>query len=269
MPTKVRLREGNTPNDFVQIRRALISVSDKSGLDELVPVLGRFGVEIISTGATASAVRQTGAEVREVSDLTGHPEIMDGRVKTLHPGVHGGLLADPGDSTHVRAMAEHGIESLQLLIVNLYPFESTVADGADPEFCIENIDIGGPAMIRAAAKNHAHVCAIADIDDYRKLIEEMELNGGGTRLAFRREMAEVAFSRTASYDAAVADWMASHTGVTTTRRTRDRNRAFRANTPLRGKPAPGSDPLFGRLGTTRAGFRQTAPGQGAFVQQLL
>ncbi len=220
MPTKMRSRTRNTPNDVVPIRRALISVSDKSGLDDLVPVLNRFGVEIVSTGATASAIRQTGAEAREVSDLTGQPEIMDGRVKTLHPGVHGGLLADPGNSTHVKAMAEHGIESVQLLIVNLYPFESTVAGGADPEFCIENIDIGGPAMIRAAAKNHAHVCAIADVADYRKLIDEMELTGGGTRLAFRREMAEIAFSGTASYDAAVADWMALRTGVTTPRRRR-------------------------------------------------
>ncbi len=220
MPTRTRSRERNTPNDVVRIRRALISVSDKSGLDDLVQVLDRFGIEIISTGATASAIRRTGAEVREVSDLTGHPEIMDGRVKTLHPVVHGGLLADPGDSTHVQAMADHGIESVQLLIVNLYPFESTVAGGSDPESCIENIDIGGPAMIRAAAKNHAHVCAIADVADYRKLIDEMELTGGGTRLAFRRELAEIAFSRTASYDAAVANWMSSQTGVTTPRRTR-------------------------------------------------
>ena len=220
MPTKVRSRGGNTPNDVVRIRRALISVSDKSGLDDLVPVLGRFGIEIVSTGATASAIRQTGAEVREVSDLTGHPEIMDGRVKTLHPGVHGGLLADPGDSTHVQEMAEHGIESVQLLIVNLYPFECTVVSGSSPESCIENIDIGGPAMIRAAAKNHAHVCAITEIADYRKLIEEMELTGGGTRRAFRREMAEIAFSRTASYDAAVADWMAAQTGATAPRRMR-------------------------------------------------
>ena len=220
MPTRTGSREENRPNDVVRIRRALISVSDKSGLDDLVPVLDRFGVEIVSTGATASAIRRTGAEVREVSDLTGHPEIMDGRVKTLHPGVHGGLLADPGDSTHVQAMADHGIESVQLLIVNLYPFESAVAGGSDPESCIENIDIGGPAMIRAAAKNHAHVCAIADIADYRTLIDEMELTGGGTRLSFRRELAEIAFSRTASYDAAVADWMASQTGVTTPRRAR-------------------------------------------------
>ena len=166
MLTKVKSPEGNTPKDVVRIRRALISVSDKSGLDDLVPVLCRFGVEIVSTGATASAIRQSGVAVRDVSDLTGHPEIMDGRVKTLHPRIHGGLLADPGDSTHAQAMTEHGFEAMQLLVVNLYPFEATIAGGSDPDTCIENIDIGGPAMIRAAAKNHAHVCAIADVDDY-------------------------------------------------------------------------------------------------------
>ncbi len=220
MLTRVKSTDGGTPNDVVRIRRALISVSDKSGLGDLVPVLRRFGVEIVSTGATASEVRRLGADVRDVSDLTGHPEIMDGRVKTLHPRIHGGLLADPGDRTHAQAMAEHGIEAMQLLVVNLYPFESTIADGSDPGTCIENIDVGGPAMIRAAAKNHAHVCAVADVDDYGRLVEEMELTDGGTRLAFRREMAEIAFSKTASYDSAVAGWMAAQAGGTRPRRRR-------------------------------------------------
>ena len=208
MATKAASQGRNTEGDLVRVRRALISVSDKSGLEQLVAALRQHDVEIISTGATASTIEATGAEVRAVSDVTGHPEILDGRVKTLHPRIHGGLLADTGKDSHLREMADHGIEPVQLLIVNLYPFENTITSGSNPEDCIENIDIGGPAMIRAAAKNHANVCTVTDREDYDRLIEELEATGGGTSMAFRRQMAEVAFARTAAYDSVIADWMA-------------------------------------------------------------
>ena len=190
------------------IRRALISVSDKTGLVDLARGLAERGVELLSTGGTSGLLRGAGLEVRDIADLTGFPEMMDGRVKTLHPRVHGGLLALRDNAGHLAAMAEHAIEPIDLLVVNLYPFEATVAKGADYDTCIENIDIGGPAMIRAAAKNHAHVAVLVDPEDYANLLGDMDQHGGRTCPKFRKKLAQRAFARTAAYDAAVSTWMA-------------------------------------------------------------
>lgn len=194
--------------NLVPIGRALISVSDKTGLIELTRALAGFGVELISTGGTSNMLRAAGLKVRDVADVTGFPEMMDGRVKTLHPNIHGALLALRDDDEHLLAMAAHGIEPIDLLIVNLYPFEETVAKGADHATCIENIDIGGPAMIRAASKNHKFVTVITDPADYAALIDQLKAQNGATSLAFRQKMALTAYSKTAAYDAAVSSWLA-------------------------------------------------------------
>jgi len=188
-----------------RIARALISVSDKHGVVELAARLAAARVEILSTGGTASALKAAGIRVKDVADHTGFPEMMDGRLKTLHPKVHGGLLAIRGDAAHEAAAKAHDIAPIDLLVVNLYPFEATVAKGASLEDCIENIDIGGPAMIRAAAKNHAGVTVVVDPDDYERLLGEMSANGGATTLAFRRKLAAKAFARTAAYDGAISN----------------------------------------------------------------
>ncbi|AKH43210.1 phosphoribosylaminoimidazolecarboxamide formyltransferase/IMP cyclohydrolase [Altererythrobacter atlanticus] len=192
----------------VTIRRALLSVSDKSGVVELASRLAKGGVELVSTGGTARALRDAGLDVRDVSDLTGFPEMMDGRVKTLHPMVHGGLLAIRDDADHAAAMEAHDIGPIDLLVCNLYPFEETVARGAGREEIIENIDIGGPSMIRSASKNHAYVTIVTEPSDYAALLDEMAENDGATTRAFRIRMAAKAFARTASYDAAIANWFA-------------------------------------------------------------
>lgn len=194
--------------NLVPIGRALISVSDKSGLLDLAHALHAQGVELISTGGTSGMLRTAGLPVRDVSDVTGYPEMMDGRVKTLHPAVHGGLLALRDDDEHLVAMAAHCIEPIDLLIVNLYPFEETVANGADHATCIENIDIGGPAMIRAASKNHRFVAVVTDPADYAGLLDQMKAHDGATTLAFRQKLALTAYSRTAAYDTAVSTWLA-------------------------------------------------------------
>jgi phosphoribosylaminoimidazolecarboxamide formyltransferase/IMP cyclohydrolase len=191
-----------------RITRALISVSDKSGLVEFARGLAANGVELVSTGGTAKALKDAGLTVRDVSELTGFPEMMDGRVKTLHPKVHGGLLAIRDNKEHAAAMAAHGIAPIDLLVVNLYPFEATVAKGAGFDECIENIDIGGPAMIRAAAKNHADVAVVVEPDDYSALLLELGQHGGATTLAMRKRLAAKAYARTASYDAAISNWFA-------------------------------------------------------------
>ena len=188
------------------IRRALLSVSDKSGLAELGRALAGHGVELVSTGGTAKALREAGLAVKDVSDLTGFPEMMDGRVKTLHPMVHGGLLAVRDDPEHAAAMAEHGIGAIDLVVVNLYPFEATVARGAGRDEVIENIDIGGPSMVRSAAKNHAFVTIVTDPADYAALLGEMAERGGATSLAFRKAMAAKAFCATAAYDTMISQW---------------------------------------------------------------
>lgn len=190
------------------IRRALLSVSDKTGLADLGRALAERGVELVSTGGTAGALRDAGLAVKDVSDLTGFPEMMDGRVKTLHPTVHGGLLALRDNPEHVAAMEAHGIGAIDLVVVNLYPFEATVAKGAAREEIIENIDIGGPSMVRSAAKNHGFVTILTDPADYPALLAELDANAGATSLAFRIRMAGKAYARTASYDAAIANWFA-------------------------------------------------------------
>jgi phosphoribosylaminoimidazolecarboxamide formyltransferase / IMP cyclohydrolase len=194
------------------IRRALLSVSDKSGLTGLARSLAERGIELLSTGGSAQALRQAGLHVTDVSDHTGFPEIMDGRVKTLHPKIHGGLLARRDLPEHVAAQKTHGIADIDLLVVNLYPFEATVAKGANRDTVIENIDIGGPAMIRAAAKNHDFVTVIVDPADYEDLEKELATHNGAACLDFRRRMARKAYARTASYDAAIAAWMAGDLG---------------------------------------------------------
>ncbi|MDG1281947.1 MAG: bifunctional phosphoribosylaminoimidazolecarboxamide formyltransferase/IMP cyclohydrolase [Pseudorhodobacter sp.] len=205
-------------SDLVPVKRALLSVSDKTGLVDLAKALAGMGVDLVSTGGTAAALRDAGLAVRDVSDLTGFPEMMDGRVKTLHPMVHGGLLALRDDAKHQDAMATHGIEAIDLLVVNLYPFEATVAAGAAYDDCIENIDIGGPAMIRAASKNHLFVNVVTDPEDYAALLAEMGANAGATSYAFRQKLALTAYSRTAAYDAAVSGWMAAALSEATPRR---------------------------------------------------
>ena len=192
---------------IVPIRRALISLSDKTGVEELVTALSGAGVELVSTGGTAARIRELGASVRDISDLTGFPEMMDGRVKTLHPKVHGGLLAVRDNDEHVAAMEEHGIGAIDLVVVNLYPFEATVAKGAPRDEIIENIDIGGPSMVRSAAKNHDHVAIVTDPADYEALIEQIDRQGG-TDLQFRRMLAAKAYARTAAYDSMIASWFA-------------------------------------------------------------
>jgi phosphoribosylaminoimidazolecarboxamide formyltransferase / IMP cyclohydrolase len=204
--------------NLVPIGRALISVSDKTGLLELARALAGHGVELISTGGTSAILRAAGLTVRDVSDVTGFPEMMDGRVKTLHPNVHGGLLALRDDDEHLVAMAAHGIEPIDLLIVNLYPFEETVAKGADHATCIENIDIGGPAMIRAASKNHKFVTVVTDPEDYQPLLDQLAAQDGATSFAFRQKLALTAYARTAAYDSAVSNWLADEINAQAPRR---------------------------------------------------
>ena len=244
--------------DAIKVRRALISVSDKSGLVELANALSVAGVELLSTGGTARLLRDEGLEVRDVSEITGFPEMMDGRVKTLHPKVHGGLLALRDDPAHVAAMEAHGIGPIDLVVVNLYPFEATVASGAAAPEVIENIDIGGPAMIRSAAKNHRFVGVVTDPEDYPGVIAEIEAVGGlsgGTR----RRLASVAYARTAAYDAAVSAWFAREGAEETPRR-----RAFagRLVQSLRYGENPHQGAAFYTDGSGSPGLATTTQHQG-------
>jgi phosphoribosylaminoimidazolecarboxamide formyltransferase/IMP cyclohydrolase len=200
----------SSPPDVVPIRRALISVSDKAGLVEAAQALADLGVELVSTGGTRAALAAAGLAVKDVAELTGFPEMMDGRVKTLHPIVHGGLLGVRDAPEHAAAMAEHDIGAIDLLYVNLYPFEATVARGADFATCVENIDIGGPAMIRSAAKNHAYVAVCTEPEDMAEVLAA--LNAGGVTLALRRRLAARAYARTAAYDSAISNWFAAQVG---------------------------------------------------------
>ena len=197
--------------DIVPVRRALVSVSDKAGLVELARALASHGAEILSTGGSARALREAGVPVREVSEHTGFPEILDGRVKTLVPQIHGGILGRRDLAEHLVQMERHGIAPIDLVAVNLYPFEATVAAGASPEDCVENIDIGGPALIRAAAKNHDAVAVLTDPAHYAALLSELAEHGGTTR-ALRVRLAGEAYARTAAYDAAIAAWFAERRG---------------------------------------------------------
>ncbi|GLS30263.1 phosphoribosylaminoimidazolecarboxamide formyltransferase / IMP cyclohydrolase [Mesorhizobium albiziae] len=194
--------------DLVPVRRALLSVSDKTGLVEFAKALQELGVTLISTGGSAKAIAAAGITVTDVSDVTGFPEIMDGRVKTLHPAVHGGLLAVRDDPEHVEAMHAHGIEGIDLVVVNLYPFEEVRFSGGDYPSIVENIDIGGPAMVRASAKNHAYVAIVTDPGDYAAVLNALEMNTGSLSLDFRKKLAAKAFARTAAYDAAISGWFA-------------------------------------------------------------
>jgi len=195
-----------------RIGRALISVSDKTGLIDFARALSGRGIELVSTGGTRKAIADAGLPVKDVSDLTGFPEMMDGRVKTLHPKVHGGLLAIRDNTEHASSMRAHGIAPIDLLVVNLYPFEGAVAKGASYDDCIENIDIGGPAMIRAAAKNHADVAVVVEPDDYATVLAELSTHDGMTTLALRQRLAAKAYARTAAYDAAISNWFAATLG---------------------------------------------------------
>lgn len=244
-------------SDLIPVTRALISVSDKTGLVEFAQGLAAKGVEILSTGGTAKALREAGLSVRDVADVTGFPEMMDGRVKTLHPAVHGGLLALRDDPAHVSAMETHGIAPIDLLVVNLYPFEDTVAKGGSYADCVENIDIGGPAMIRAAAKNHAFVGVVVDVQDYAEVLAAVQ--AGGLPLALRQRLAQTAYARTAAYDAAVSTWMAGAIGEATPRR-----RVFAGTLAqgLRYGENPHQAAAFYTTGETRPGVATAKQWQG-------
>ncbi|MGR9170234.1 bifunctional phosphoribosylaminoimidazolecarboxamide formyltransferase/IMP cyclohydrolase [Rhizobium sp. KDH_Rht_773_N] len=203
--------------DKVEIKTALLSVFDKTGIMELARALSARGVRLLSTGGTYKAIAAEGLAVTDVSEVTQFPEIMDGRVKTLHPKVHGGLLAIRDDAEHQEAMKAHGIEAIDLLVVNLYPFEDVRAAGGDYPTTVENIDIGGPAMIRASAKNHAYVTVITDPADYAELAEQLSADAGKTAYAFRQRMAAKAYARTAAYDAAISNWFAEALSIDTPR----------------------------------------------------
>ncbi len=201
--------------DKVKIRTALLSVSDKTDIIELATVLSKLGVKLLSTGGTAKAIADAGLPVTDVSDVTNFPEIMDGRVKTLHPNVHGGLLAIRDDADHVEAMKAHGIEAIDLSVINLYPFEEVRAKGGDYPTTVENIDIGGPAMIRASAKNHAYVTVVTDPSDYPALVEALQADDGQTSYALRQTFAAKAYARTAAYDAVISNWFAEALSIET------------------------------------------------------
>ncbi|GGX41385.1 bifunctional purine biosynthesis protein PurH [Tateyamaria omphalii] len=205
--------------NLTPVRRALLSVSDKTGLVDFATALAGHGVELLSTGGTARTLREAGLTVKDVSEVTGFPEMMDGRVKTLHPVVHGGLLALRDNDDHVASMTEHGIGAIDLVVVNLYPFEETVAKGAEYAEVIENIDIGGPAMIRSAAKNHGFVNIVVDVEDYDVVLAELAAHSGQTTYTLRQRLAQTAYARTGAYDTAVSTWMAAQVGETPRRRT--------------------------------------------------
>ena len=245
--------------DLVPIRRALLSVSDKSGLPELAAALHARGIDLISTGGTAAALRTAGLPVRDVSALTDFPEMLDGRVKTLHPMVHAGLLAVRSDPGHAAALTEYGIDTIDLLVVNLYPFEATVAAGGDYDACVENIDIGGPAMLRAAAKNHGFVTVVTDVEDYAALLAELDRTGGATGLAFRKAQALTAYGRTAAYDAAVSGWLADALGQAAPRR---RSFAGTLAEALRYGENPHQAAAFYRDGSGRPGVATARQLQG-------
>ena len=199
--------------DLVRVRRALLSVSDKTGLAEFAAALSKVGVDLISTGGTALAIAAAGIPVSDVSGVTGFPEIMDGRVKTLHPAIHGGILSVRDDPDHVGAMNDHGIAPIDLVVSNLYPFEEVRFSGGDYASTVENIDIGGPAMLRAAAKNHAYVAVVVDPEDYAAVLNALDMNFGSLSLEFRKKLAAKAFARSAAYDAAISGWLAETLAV--------------------------------------------------------
>jgi phosphoribosylaminoimidazolecarboxamide formyltransferase/IMP cyclohydrolase len=245
------------------IRRALLSVSDKTGLADFAKGLAAQGVALISTGGTAKALRDAGLAVADISEVTGFPEMMDGRVKTLHPKVHGGLLALRDHTDHAEAMRIHGIEGIDLLVSNLYPFEATVAKGAGFDETVENIDIGGPAMTRSAAKNHDWVTVIVDPQDYASVLAEMKANGGATTLTLRRKLAQTAFARTAAYDAAVSNWLSGELAKAGDKEP-PRRRAFagQLRQALRYGENPHQEAAFYATGEARFGVASAEQVQG-------
>ncbi|HRD77121.1 MAG TPA: bifunctional phosphoribosylaminoimidazolecarboxamide formyltransferase/IMP cyclohydrolase [Hyphomicrobiaceae bacterium] len=242
-----------------RIRRALISVSDKAGIVDFARSLAAGGVEVISTGGTAVELKTAGIPVTDVAVHTGFPEMMDGRVKTLHPKVHGGLLAIRGNAGHEASAREHQIPPIDLLVVSLYPFEATVAKGAAFDDCVENIDIGGPAMIRSAAKNHASVTVIVDPADYGRVRDEMRANAGATTAALRRALALKAFARTAAYDAAISTWLAGEIGE---REPKWMSFAGERSGSLRYGENPHQTAAFYRTGARRPGVATLVQHQG-------
>ena len=247
------------PADLVTPHRALLSVSDKTGLADLGRALAARGIELVSTGGTAQALRGAGLEVRDVSGLTGFPEILGGRVKTLHPGVHGGLLARRDHADDRAALEAHGLAEIDVLVVNLYPFEAALAAGRPDAEIVENIDIGGPAMLRAAAKNHAHVAVVTEPEDYAALTAELDAQAGATRAEFRTWLAARAYARTAAYDAAVSGWMTGRTGGDAPLR---RAAAGRAEGRLRYGENPHQGAGFYRSGDPRPGVASARQVQG-------
>ncbi len=247
------------PGTIRKVTRALISVSDKSGLVEFAAELDKRGVTLVSTGGTAAAIAAAGLPVTDVSEVTGFPEMMDGRLKTLHPRVHGGLLAVREDTGHMKSASEHGIEAIDLLVVNLYPFEATVAAGKPFEDCIENIDIGGPAMLRAAAKNHDAVAVVVDPEDYAVVLEDLTQHDGGTSPGLRSRLAAKAFAKTASYDAAISNWFLAETETET-----PVYRAFggRLKSQLRYGENPHQTAAFYATGEPRPGVATAVQHQG-------
>jgi len=200
-------------NHSVKITRALLGVSDKAGLADLARALARHHVEILSTGGTKAALENAGLHIKAVEDFTGSPEILDGRVKTLHPKIHGGILARRSEPSHQRAMAQHGLEPIDLVVVNFYPFEQTVArEGVSLDDAIENIDIGGPTLVRAAAKNYADVAVVVDPADYPALIRELDENSGAISAATRWRLARKAFARVTAYDCAISNYLGAAAG---------------------------------------------------------
>ena len=251
------------PRDAVRVTRALLSVSDKTGLVAFAGALHARGIDLVSTGGTHRALAEAGLPVTEVAALTRFPEMMDGRVKTLHPAVHGGLLAIRDDPAHQAALAAHGIAPIDLLVVNLYPFEATLEAGGDYAACVETIDVGGPAMIRAAAKNHADVAVVVDVGDYETVVAELEACDGAIPTATRRRLAGKAFARTAAYDAGIANWLAGE--VETVGDTAPAFRAFggRLDQALRYGENPHQSAAFYRLpGRARAGVATARQVQG-------
>jgi phosphoribosylaminoimidazolecarboxamide formyltransferase/IMP cyclohydrolase len=245
------------------VRRALLSVSDKSGLIDFARGLAKHGVVLLSTGGTSKALRDAGLSVTDVSEVTGFPEIMDGRVKTLHPKIHGGFLALRDKPDHAEAMKTHGIEGIDLLVSNLYPFEATVAKGADFDETIENIDIGGPAMIRAASKNHDWVTVVVDTEDYAAVLAEMDANKGATTLGLRRKLAQIAYARTAAYDAAVSNWFAGELAKGGEKAPpRRRALAGHLRQPLRYGENPHQEAAFYVTGEKRSGVATAEQVQG-------
>ncbi len=209
------VKSRNTPvPDLVTIKRALLSVSDKTGLVKFARLLASFNVELVSTGGTSKELKDAGLEVRDISELTSFPEIMDGRVKTLHPKVHGGILSIRDEAEHQKAMLDHGIEPIDMVVSNLYPFENTITSDADYATCVENVDIGGPTLIRASAKNHAYVTIVTDPFDYDRIGEALSENNGALPYVLRQNLAQAAFARTAAYDAAISNWFCDRLDIT-------------------------------------------------------